>query len=72
MIRSKLKDMTFKSKKMKSINMNLSWKTLRQKIMALTLNLMTSSLAMKRLVIFVILIEASWISAILDMVMEYS
>lgn len=72
MIRSKLKDMTFKSKKMKSINMNLSWKTLRQKIMALTLNLMTSSLAMKRSVIFVILIEASWISAILDMVMEYS
>jgi hypothetical protein len=72
MIRSKLKDMTFKSKKMKSINMNLSWKTLRQKIMALTLNLMTSSLAMKRSVIFVISIEASWISAILDMVMEYS
>lgn len=72
MIRSKLKDMTSKSKKMKSTNMNLSWKTLKQKIMALTLNLMTSSLAMKRSVIFVILIEASWISAILDMVMEYS
>lgn len=72
MIRSKLKDMTFKSKKMKSTNMNLSWKTLKQKIMALILNLMTSSLAMKRSVIFVILIEASWISAILDMVMEYS
>lgn len=72
MIRSKLKDMTFKSKKMKSTNMNLSWKTLKPKIMALILNLMTSSLAMKRSVIFVILIEASWISAILDMVMEYS
>ncbi len=72
MIRSKLKDMTSKSKKMKSTNMNLSWKTLKQKIMALILNLMTSSLAMKRSVIFVILIEASWISAILDMVMEYS
>lgn len=72
MIRSKLKDMTSKSKKMKSTNMNLSWKTLKPKIMALILNLMTSSLAMKRLVIFVILIEASWISAILDMVMEYS
>ena len=72
MIRSKLKDMTSKSKKMKSTNMNLSWKTLKPKIMALILNLMTSSLAMKRSVIFVILIEASWISAILDMVMEYS
>lgn len=72
MIRSKLKDMTSKSKKMKSTNMNLSWKTLRPKIMALILNLMTSSLAMKRSVIFVISIEASWISAILDMVMEYS
>lgn len=72
MIRSKLKDMTSKSKKMKSTNMNLSWKTLRPKIMVLILNLMTSSLAMKKWVIFVISIEASWISAILDMVMEYS
>ncbi len=72
MIKSRLKDTIFRSKKMKSINTNRNWKTLRPRIMEQILNLMMNSLAMRRQEIFDISTEVSWIQATSDTVMEYS
>lgn len=70
--RSKQKDTTSRSKKMRSINTNRSCKTLKQRTTGQILNLMTSSSDMRRWEIFVISIVASWIWAISVMEMEYS
>jgi hypothetical protein len=52
--------------------MNLKIRMVRLRTMEITLNLMNSSMGMKKLEISDILIAASWILAILDMEMEFS